>query len=59
VLADLRQVIVDGTYTHTPDKDDCGFCDYKAACGEQVHDQASNKLQDTKLIAYGRLAAHV
>jgi CRISPR/Cas system-associated exonuclease Cas4 (RecB family) len=58
VLADLRQVIVDGTYTHTPDKNDCKFCDYQAACGAQVHGQASNKLQDKKLIAYGRLAAH-
>jgi ATP-dependent helicase/nuclease subunit B len=58
VLADLRQVIVDGTYTHTPDEDDCKFCDYKAACGDKVHDQAGTKLEDTKLIAYGRLAAH-
>jgi len=58
VLADLRQVIADGTYTHTPDKDDCHYCDFKAACGPRVYDQANGKLQDKKLIAYGRLAAH-
>jgi ATP-dependent helicase/nuclease subunit B len=59
VLTDLRQVIVDGTYTHTPDEDDCRFCDYQTACGDKVHDQAGAKLEDKKLIAYGRLAAHV
>jgi ATP-dependent helicase/nuclease subunit B len=58
VLADLRQVIVDGTFTHTTDEEDCHFCDYQAACGAQVHEQAGTKLQDKKLIAYGRLAAH-
>jgi ATP-dependent helicase/nuclease subunit B len=58
VLADLRQVIVDGTYMHTPDEEDCRFCDYQTACDAQVHDQASSKLPDKKLIAYGRLAAH-
>ncbi len=59
VLADLRQVIVDGTYSHTPDKKDCKYCNYTTACGAQVHDQAKSKLEDKKLIAYGRLAAHV
>jgi ATP-dependent helicase/nuclease subunit B len=58
VLADLRQVIVNGTFTHTPDEEDCRYCDYKAACGTQVQDQANSKLQDKKLVAYGRLAAH-
>jgi RecB family exonuclease len=59
VLADLRQVIVDGAFTHTPDEKDCKFCDYTAACGAQVHEQAGGKLQDHRLAAYGRLAAHV
>jgi ATP-dependent helicase/nuclease subunit B len=58
VLADLRQVIVDGTYTHTPHVDDCRFCEYTTACDAHVHDQAASKLQDQKLIGYGRLAAH-
>jgi RecB family exonuclease len=58
VLADLRQVIVEGTYMHTTDVKDCKFCDYQTACSAKVHDQASSKLQDQKLIAYGRLAAH-
>ena len=39
--------------------DDCTFCDYKAACGEDVNQQAGAKLQDSKLVAYGRLGAHV
>jgi ATP-dependent helicase/nuclease subunit B len=58
VLADLRQVIVDGVYTHTLDEKDCRYCDYKTACGAAVHDQAISKLQDEKLTAYRRLAAH-
>jgi ATP-dependent helicase/nuclease subunit B len=58
VLADLRQVLVDGTYPHTTDESDCRFCDYKTACGPQVHEQAETKLQDKKLIATGRLSAH-
>jgi ATP-dependent helicase/nuclease subunit B len=59
VLADLRQVIVDGAFTHTPDVKDCQFCDFTAACGARVHEQAGGKLRDQKLVAYGRLAAHV
>jgi RecB family exonuclease len=58
VLRDIRQVIVDGTYAHTPDEKDCKFCDYTAVCDAQVHDQASSKSQDVRLVAYGRLAAH-
>jgi ATP-dependent helicase/nuclease subunit B len=59
VLSDLRQVIVEGIFTHTPNEKDCTFCDYTAACDSQVHDQANAKSQDAKLVAYGRLAAHV
>jgi hypothetical protein len=59
VLADLRQVIVDGAFSHTPDEKDCKFCDYTAACDAQVHEQAGAKLQDHRLVAYGRLAVHV
>ena len=59
VLADLRQVIVDGAFTHTPDEKDCQFCDYTAACDARVHQQAGGKLLDQRLVVYGRLAAHV
>jgi len=58
VLGDLREVIVAGAFTHTPDENDCEFCDYTAACGSHIQEQAERKLQDAKLIAYGRLAAH-
>jgi len=59
VLADLRTVIVNGQFIRTPDKDDCRFCDYAAACGGNVNQQAEEKLPDSKLEAYGRLTAHV
>jgi ATP-dependent helicase/nuclease subunit B len=59
VLGDLRQLIVDGTYTHAPSDKECTFCDYRAACRPSVQEQAGRKLQDTKLTAYGRLASHV
>jgi hypothetical protein len=59
VLGDIRELIVQGGFVHTPKKDDCRFCDYTAVCGEDVHTQAKAKLQDSRLTAYGRLAAHV
>ena len=59
VLADLRELIVSGTFVHTPEERDCTFCDYKAACGGDMHAQAEAKLEDAKLKAYRRLAAHV
>src|SRR5206468_565189 len=31
VLADLREVIATGAFTHALDEDDCKFCDYVAA----------------------------
>ena len=40
VLADLRELIVQGAFVHSPNEDDCRFCDYTAACGEDVHQQA-------------------
>jgi ATP-dependent helicase/nuclease subunit B len=59
VLGDIRELIVQGGFVHTPKKEDCRFCDYTAVCGEDVHTQAKAKLQDSRLTAYGRLAAHV
>jgi CRISPR/Cas system-associated exonuclease Cas4 (RecB family) len=59
VLGDLREVIVTGAYTPTHEEKDCRFCDYVAACDERVHDRTQNKSQGQRLVAYGRLAAHV
>ena len=43
VLGDLREVIVEGAFVHAPDEKDCKFCDYAAACGERVHEQAEGQ----------------
>lgn len=58
VLADLRQVIRDGVFVHAPAERDCRFCDYRAACPPDVHEQAESKLGDPKLSAYSRLTEH-
>ena len=59
VLADLRDVIEAGVFASTHDEKDCKFCDYTVMCDEQVHERTQRKQQDRKLVAYGRLAAHV
>jgi RecB family exonuclease len=59
VLGDLRELIVEGAFVHAADEKACKWCDYEAACGGSVHAQASAKLSDEKLKAFGRLAAHV
>jgi CRISPR/Cas system-associated exonuclease Cas4 (RecB family) len=59
VLDDLRQVIVNGAFVHSPNEDDCTFCDFKAACTAGVNAQAEAKRVDAKLVAYGRLTGHV
>jgi ATP-dependent helicase/DNAse subunit B len=59
VLGDLRELIVEGAFAHSPNEGDCKFCDYTAACGEDVHQQAEGKLRASRLKVYGRLAAHV
>ena len=48
VLGDLREVIVEGAFVHAPTEDDCKFCDYAAACGERVHEQAEAKQGDAE-----------
>jgi hypothetical protein len=55
----LRQVIVKGAFVHTPNDDDCRFCDFKAACTSSVNPQAKAKIADAKLNAYERLTRHV
>ena len=59
VLADLREVILSGSFVHTASKDDCRFCDYSAACDQSLEGRVEDKLGDSKLLAYGRLIAHV
>jgi RecB family exonuclease len=58
VLADLRDLILSGAFVHAPDEDDCKWCDYAAACGRGVNEQAAKKIDDGTLDAYRRLAAH-
>jgi RecB family exonuclease len=58
VLADLRELIVNGVFVHAPNEGDCKFCDFKAACANEVHAQAEAKLTDPALAAYRRLGAH-
>jgi ATP-dependent helicase/nuclease subunit B len=59
VLGELRKLIVKGSFIHAADVKACKWCDYEAACGDGVHEQAQGKLGDAKLKAFGRLAAHV
>jgi ATP-dependent helicase/nuclease subunit B len=59
VLADLRDVIVSGSFVHTPDEKACKWCDYAVACGDRPHERAAAKLADARLVAFGRLGAHV
>jgi ATP-dependent helicase/nuclease subunit B len=59
ILGDLRDLIILGQFVRTPDQNTCRFCDYVAACGGVVNQQAENKQPDTRLAAYRRLSAHV
>jgi hypothetical protein len=58
VLGDLRDLIIKGAFIRTPDQDNCRFCDYAAACGGAVNQQAEVKLPGATLAANRRLAAH-
>ena len=59
VLADLRAVILAGTFVHASSKDACKFCDYSTACDQSLEGRAEQKLEDDKLQAFSRLAAYV
>ncbi len=59
VLGDLRDLIILGQFVRTPNQGNCKFCDYIAACGGVVNQQAKTKQPDSRLAAYRRLAAHV
>jgi CRISPR/Cas system-associated exonuclease Cas4 (RecB family) len=58
VLGDLRDVILTGHFTRTPDENNCRYCDYVAACGSQANIQAGRKVADPRFQAFRRLAAH-
>jgi hypothetical protein len=59
VLGDLRDVIISGQFIRTQDDNDCKYCDFVAACGGSVNQQAQNKQPDSKLEIYRRLTSHV
>jgi len=58
VLGDLRDVILTGQFTRTPDEDNCRYCDYVAACGSQTNIQARRKAADARFQGFGKLTAH-
>ena len=59
VLADLRQVVLDGGFTHAAGERGCKFCEYKSGCDGSLESRtAKAKLEDAKLAAFGRLAGH-
>jgi ATP-dependent helicase/DNAse subunit B len=59
VLGDLRDLIIRGQFIRTPEEGNCRFCDYVAACGGETNRQAREKLPDSKVDAFRRLADHV
>ena len=59
VLGDLRELILQGGFVHAADEKACKWCDFEAACDAGVHARAKEKLGDSKLAVFGRLAAHV
>src|SRR5205814_8170629 len=46
VLGDLRDLIIQGQFVRTSDKNECKFCNYAQACGGEVNRQAAGKLPD-------------
>ncbi len=59
VLGDLRDLILAGQFLRTSDAGDCRFCDYVAACGGKVNEQAKTKLAEDALETSRRLHRHV
>jgi ATP-dependent helicase/nuclease subunit B len=59
VLGDLRDLVVKGQFIRTQDEENCRFCDYVVACGTEANRQAAEKLLDSNVGAFRRLAAHV
>jgi ATP-dependent helicase/nuclease subunit B len=58
VMGDLRDVIAQGLFVHSPDEDDCRFCDYGAACGVRAVKRAEAKKNDPALHSFLRLSRY-
>ena len=59
VLGDLRDLVIKGQFIRTADEGNCRYCDFVAACGAEANRQAEEKLSDSNVGAFRRLAAHV
>jgi ATP-dependent helicase/nuclease subunit B len=58
VLSDLREVISSGLFVHAHDPEDCKFCDFGRACGQDAHDRAGGKAGDPILEPVRKLGQH-
>jgi ATP-dependent helicase/nuclease subunit B len=61
VLGDLVALVRGGTFLHTPEKNDCRFCEFGRACGPDPAGRAAPKLADPAnraLAAYRQLQGH-
>jgi hypothetical protein len=61
VLGDLFDIVASGAFVHTPEKDDCTFCDFGAACGSSPWEAADRKLENQEtgaLEPFRRLRSH-
>jgi RecB family exonuclease len=48
VLNDLLDLLATGTFVHSPDEDDCRYCDFREICGDvrEISRRAAEKLAD-------------
>jgi ATP-dependent helicase/nuclease subunit B len=61
VLQDLFDVLAAGAFVHSPDEDDCRYCELDRACGPGAAERAETKLDkgaNDVLDAYRRLRDH-
>ena len=61
VLTDLFDTVAAGAFVHTPNDENCRFCNFQAACGPGHFEQAKAKLSNAAndaLDAYRRLGTH-
>jgi RecB family exonuclease len=61
VLRDLFDLLAAGAFIHSPDKEDCRFCEFGRACGPRAAERAKAKIDggdNAPLEAYRRLRDH-
>ena len=61
VLRDLFDLLATGVFVHTPNDDDCRFCEFDRACGRRAIERAKKKiegLENSVLEVYRKLSAH-